>query len=186
MVFKKPQEIFMSFSADETMLADIRASIDESIADLNLSNKAKNGILLAIEEACTNVIRHAYLFGPGTIRIKIRIRPTKVTFSIYDKGRRFDFKGTDTPDLDRYVKTGRKGGLGLYLIRKMMDSVDYYARDNENELRMTKKIPPKSQRVFKAKGISIRLKFAMWASLVVFFIVGAISFYYDHRNSSTI
>ncbi|MCP4581243.1 MAG: SpoIIE family protein phosphatase [candidate division Zixibacteria bacterium] len=186
MAFKKPKEIFMSFVADESMLADIRSSIDETIADLNLSTKEKNGILLAIEEACTNVIRHAYLFGPGTIRIKIKILPNKVTFSIYDKGRRFDFKGTETPDLDRYVKTGRKGGLGLYLIRKMMDSVDYYARDGENELRMVKSFQPKSQQVFKAKGLSIRLKFAMWASLVVFVIVGAISLYYDHRNSSTI
>jgi len=186
MAFKKPQEIYMSFTAAENMLVDIRKSIDEVIADLNLSNKEKNGILLAIEEACTNVIRHAYLYGPGTIRIKIKILQNKVTFSIFDKGRRFDFKGTDTPDLDRYVKTGRKGGLGLYLIRKMMDSVDYYSRDGENELRMAKEIQPKTSRLLKPTGISIRLKFAMWASMVVFLIIGAISLYYNHRNSTTI
>jgi len=183
---KKPQEIYMSFAADENMLVDIRKSIDDAISDLNLSTKEKNGILLAIEEACTNVIRHAYLFGPGTIRIKVKVQQNKVTFSIFDKGRRFDFKGTDTPDLDRYVKTGRKGGLGLYLIRKMMDSVDYYSRDGENELRMVKDIQPKVSRLLKPMGMSIRLKFAMWASLVVFLLVGAIAFYYNHRNSTVI
>lgn len=186
MAFKKPTEIFMSFVAQENMLPDIRSSIDDTVKDLNLSTKEKNGILLAIEEACTNVIRHAYLYGPGTIRIKVKILPTRVTFSIFDKGRRFDFNRTETPDLERYVKTGRKGGLGLYLIRKMMDTVDYYARDNENEFRMSKEIRPKKQVVIKPRGMSIRLKFAVWASLVVFLIVGAISLYYNHRNSESI
>ena len=186
MALKKPAEIFMSFTADESMLEDIRRSIDDVIAELNLSTKEKNGVLLAIEEACTNVIRHAYLYGPGTIRIKAKLLADRVVFSIYDKGRRFDFNRTDTPDLDRYVKTGRKGGLGLYLIRKMMDKVDYYSKDGENELRMVKNIQPKKQIVLKPRGMSIRLKFAMWASLVVFVIVGAISFYYNDRNSNSI
>lgn len=186
MAFKKPTEIFMSFAADEAMLPDIRNSVNDAISDLNLTTNEKNGINLAIEEACTNVIRHAYLYGPGTIRLKIRIFADKVTFSIFDKGRRFDFSRTDTPDLDRYIKTGRKGGLGLYIIRKMMDDVDYYSREGENELRMVKKIKQKKQAVLKPKGMSIRLKFAIWASLVVFLIVGAISVYYNHRNSTAI
>jgi serine phosphatase RsbU (regulator of sigma subunit)/anti-sigma regulatory factor (Ser/Thr protein kinase)/transposase len=186
MALKKPTEVFMSFAADEKMLEDIRRSVDDIIRDLNLTTKEKNGILLAIEEACTNVIRHAYLFGPGTIRIKIKIYPTKVIFSIFDKGRRFEFDRVDTPDLDRYVQTGRKGGLGLYLIRKMMDSVDYFARDGENELRMVKEIKPRKQVVLKPRGMTIRLKFAIWASLVVFVLVGAIALYYNHRNTVAI
>lgn len=183
---KKPTEIFMSFAADEKMLEDIRRSISDAIADVNLSVKERNSILLAIEEACTNVIRHAYLYGPGTIRIKIKKLPNQVAFSIFDKGRRFDFNKVNTPDLDRYVKTGRKGGLGLYLIRRMMDSVEYFSKDDENELRMSKNVQPKTQLVIKPQGISIRLKFALWASFVVFLIVGAIFFYYDNRNSSSI
>jgi serine phosphatase RsbU (regulator of sigma subunit)/anti-sigma regulatory factor (Ser/Thr protein kinase)/transposase len=186
MAFKKPAEIFMSFEADEKMLEDIRRSISDAVSDLNLDNKEKNSILLAIEEACTNVIRHAYLYGPGTIRIKIKIYPNRVLFSIFDKGRRFDFSGTDTPDLNRYIKTGRKGGLGLYLIRKMMDNVDYYSRDGENELRMVKNFMPKKTIAIKAKGASIRLKFALWASLVVFLMAVAIAFYYDNRSARAI
>ncbi|MCD6163579.1 MAG: SpoIIE family protein phosphatase [candidate division Zixibacteria bacterium] len=186
MALKKPSEIFMSFDADEKLLEDIRRSIGDTIADLNFSTKEKNSIMLAIEEACTNVIRHAYLYGPGTIRIRVRIFPNKVVFSIFDKGRKFDFGRADSPDLNRYVKTGRKGGLGLYLIRKMMDSVDYYSRDGENELRMVKNIKPKKQRKLTPKGASIRLKFTMWASLLVVVLAGAIGYYYDHRNINTI
>jgi serine phosphatase RsbU (regulator of sigma subunit)/anti-sigma regulatory factor (Ser/Thr protein kinase)/transposase len=186
MALRKPTEIFMSFAADEKMLEDIRRSIGEAIADVNLSDKERNSVLLAIEEGCTNVIRHAYLYGPGTIRIKIKKQPNQVTFSIFDKGRRFDFNRANTPDLDRYVKTGRKGGLGLYLIRRMMNSVDYFSKDGENELRMTKSIVPKSQIMLKPPGMSIRLKFALWASFVVFLIVSTIFFYYDRRNRTSI
>jgi serine phosphatase RsbU (regulator of sigma subunit)/anti-sigma regulatory factor (Ser/Thr protein kinase)/transposase len=183
---RKPTEIFMSFAADEKMLEDIRRSISEAIADVNLSDKERNSVLLAIEEGCTNVIRHAYLYGPGTIRIKIRKQPNQVSFSIFDKGRRFDFNRANTPDLDRYVKTGRKGGLGLYLIRRMMNSVEYFSKDGENELRMTKTIVPKNQIMLKPPGMSIRLKFALWASFVVFLIVSTIFFYYDKRNRTSI
>lgn len=187
MALRKPTEIFMSFAADEKMLEDIRRSITEAIADVNLSDKERNSVLLAIEEGCTNVIRHAYLYGPGTIRIKIKKSPNQVSFSIYDKGRRFDFNRANTPDLDRYVKTGRKGGLGLYLIRRMMDSVDYFSKDGENELRMVKNIASaKTQMMLKPPGISIRLKFALWASLLVFLIVSMIFFYYDRRNRNSI
>lgn len=186
MALRKPIEIFMSFVADENMLEDIRRSVNDAIVDVNIGNRERNGILLAIEEACTNVIRHAYLYGPGTIRIKIKIFPSKVVFSIFDKGRRFDFNRDDSLNLDRYVKTGRKGGLGLYLIRKIMDSVDYLSRDGENELRMVKNITPKKPVILKPRGVTIRLKFAMWASLVVFLIVSVIFFYYNNRNSSSI
>jgi len=184
--FRKPIEIFMSFVADENMLEDIRRSVKDAIVDVNVSNKERNGILLAVEEACTNVIRHAYLYGPGTIRIKLKIFPDKIVFSIYDKGRRFDFNRADSPNLDRYIKTGRKGGLGLYLIRKIMDSVDYFSRDGENELCVVKKVPPKKPIILKHRGNYIRLKFAMWASLVVFVIVGVIFFYYNGRNADSI
>ncbi len=181
---KKPQkEIFMSFPADEGQLEDIRKSIQNVLSESDLSAKDINSVLLAIEEACTNVIRHAYLYGPGTLRIKIALHPGRVVFSIFDKGRRFDYDHSETPDLGRYIKTGRKGGLGLYLIRKMMDSVEYYSRDGENELRLEKRADKTMIRTVRPRGISIRVKFALWASLVVFAIVASVFLYFDNRAS---
>ncbi len=172
----------MSFPADEGQLEDIRGSVKNALGDSDLAAKDINSVLLAIEEVCTNVIRHAYLYAPGTIRIKIAIHPGKVIFSVFDKGRRFDYDHSDTPDLGRYVKTGRKGGLGLYLIRKMMDSVSYYSRDGENELRMEKKADKPAVRSIRPQGVSIRVKFALWASLVVFAIVTGVFLYIDNRT----
>ena len=179
---KKPQkEIFMSFPAEEGQLEDIRKSIQNVLSESDLSTKDINSVLLGIEEACTNVIRHAYLYGPGTLRIKVAFHPGRVVFSIFDKGRRFDYDHSETPDLDRYIKTGRKGGLGLYLIRKMMDSVEYYSREGENELRMEKLADKATARTVRPRGVSIRVKFALWASLVVFAIVASVFLYLDNR-----
>ena len=180
---RKPQkEIFMSFPAEESQLEDIRRSVRNVLTESDLSLKDINGLLLAIEEACTNVVRHAYLYGPGTIRIKVTLYPGRVKFSIFDKGRAFDYDHSDTPDLDRYIKTGRKGGLGLYLIRKMMDNVEYHSRDGENELRMEKFA--EKARSMRPRGISLRVKFALWASLVVFAIVAGVYLIFDKQTGS--
>ena len=179
MARKAQKEIFMTFPADEGQLEDIRRSIRNVLNESDLSVKDVNGVLLAIEEACTNVIRHAYLYGPGNIRIKITLQPGRVKFSIFDKGRAFDYDHSDTPDLDRYIKTGRKGGLGLYLIRKMMDSVNYYSRDGENELRLEKRA--EKARTIRPRGLSLRVKFALWASLVVFAIVAGVYLIFDKQ-----
>jgi len=172
----------MSFPADEGQLEDIRGSVKNVLNDSDLTVKDINSVLLAIEEVCTNVIRHAYLYAPGTIRIKIAIHPGKVVFSVFDRGRRFDYDHSDTPDLGRYVKTGRKGGLGLYLIRKMMDSVSYYSRDGENELRMEKKADRLAMRTIRPPGVSIRVKFALWASIVVFAVIAGVFLYIEDRT----
>ena len=181
MARKLVKEVFMTFPAAEGQLEDIRSSVQNVLAESNLSPKSINGVLLAIEEACTNVIRHAYLYGPGSIRLKIKVYQDRVVFSIFDRGRKFDFDHSEVPDLDRYVRTGRKGGLGLYLIRKMMDSVDYVSRDGENELRMEKISDKAIARNIRPKGISIRVKFAMWASLVIFAIVAGVYLYFQNQ-----
>jgi serine phosphatase RsbU (regulator of sigma subunit)/anti-sigma regulatory factor (Ser/Thr protein kinase)/transposase-like protein len=181
MARKLVKEVFMTFPASEDQLEDIRSSVHNILAESSLSNKSINSVLLAIEQACTNVIRHAYLYGPGSIRIKIKLYHDRVIFSIFDKGRKFDFDHSEVPDLDRYVRTGRKGGLGLYLIRKMMDSVEYFTRDDENELRMVKKSDMATMRLLRPPGFSIRIKFALWASLVVFAIVAGVYFYFDNQ-----
>jgi len=181
MARKTVKEVFMSFPADEGQLEDIRSSVKNVLHDSDLTLKDINSVLLAIEEVCTNVIRHAYLYAPGTIKIKIAIHPGRVVFSVFDRGRKFDYDHSETPDLGRYIKTGRKGGLGLYLIRKMMDSVSYYSRDGENELRMEKMADRPPVRTIRPPGVSIRVKFALWASLVVFAIITGVFLYIDNR-----
>ncbi len=105
-----------------------------------LSGKIINAYKLAIDEAGTNIIRHAYRGQeePGFILLRVIIRKNSATVSLIDTGKYFDPRTVKAPDLDRYVEIGKKGGLGIFIIRKLMDEIDYRKTEEGNELRMTK------------------------------------------------
>lgn len=102
---------------------------------------------LAIDEACTNVIRHSYGNNKnGTIQIGIIIDDDRITFTVEDKGEEgqgFDPDKISIPDRREYLERMEKGGLGLYLIRKIMDEVRYTISPGvSNCLTMTKYLTP--------------------------------------------
>lgn len=175
------REVVSQFPAEESQLEGIRRFVTETCRPTHLPPKDINSVLLALEEACTNVIRHAYLYGKGQIRLHIAIAPDRIIFSLYDRGRSFDFDRAGAPDLDRYVQTGRKGGLGIYLIRKIMDEVEYSTIGDENRLRMVKLLPKAQRAKAGGRALSIRVKFSLVATLVVFAIVGGVYLYFDRR-----
>lgn len=181
--FARPvKEIFAEFPAVESKLPDIRGFVEGVMAETPFRRKDVTAILLAIEEACTNVIRHAYLYGEGTIKLKLSLYADRIGVSIYDRGRSFEFEKTSDPNLDHYIKTGRKGGLGIYLIRKVTDDVSYQSSGGVNELRMMKRYPgAKPETVVKAEGVSIRLKFALWTSLIMTAVIVSVYFLWESR-----
>lgn len=179
---KPVKEVFAEFPAVESKLPDIRSFIESVLSETPFRRKDVTAILLAIEEACTNVIRHAYLYGEGTLRLKISLHRDKLGISIYDKGRSFDFEKTSDPDLNHYIKTGRKGGLGIYLIRKVTDDVSYSTSGGVNELRLTKRYPDvKPETAPKIDGMSIRWKFALWTSLIMTTVIISVYFFWETR-----
>ncbi|MBK7090418.1 MAG: ATP-binding protein [bacterium] len=182
-LFNRPvKEIFAEFPATESKLPDIRGFIETVLADTPFRRKDITAILLALEEACTNVIRHAYLYAEGTIKLKISIYRDRLGISVYDKGRSFDFEKLTNPDLDHYIKTGRKGGLGIYLIRKVTDDVSYRTTAGINELRLVKRYPhAKPEAAVKGEGIPIRLKFALWTSLIMAFVIVGVYWVWEDR-----
>lgn len=185
-MFRKPiKESLVTFPAEESQLREIKSYVESVCLETTLKRKEIDSILLAVEEACTNVIRHAYLYGSGTIRIKITLDKERIIFTIIDTGRSFDFDSSGSPDLDRYVETGRKGGLGIYLIRKVMDDVTYRTTRGENHLRMVKQLP-KPAALPKPVGMSIRVKFSIWTAAILFFIVTIAYFYFDSRTRASI
>jgi len=185
-MFRKPiKESLVTFPAEESQLREIKSYVESVCLETTLSRKEVDSILLAVEEACTNVIRHAYLYGSGTIRIKITTEKDRIIFTIIDTGRTFDFDASGSPDLDRYVETGRKGGLGIYLIRKVMDDVSYRTVRGENHLRMVKQLP-KPAALPKPVGMSIRVKFSIWTAAILFFIVTIAYFYFDSRTRMSV
>ena len=96
---------------------------------------------LALEEAVTNVISYAYPEGTeGNVDIYARRDGNSLSFIITDSGRAFDPTAREEVDVAAGVNERPIGGLGIHLIRKIMDVVSYERRDGQNILTITKNI----------------------------------------------
>jgi serine/threonine-protein kinase RsbW len=104
--------------------------------DANDTNK----IELAIDEACTNVIKHAYKHDEHQdIDIAIKIDYQKITIIVTDRGDTFRMKDVELPDMKSYLAELRVGGLGIYLMKTLMDEVDYKTDPSgQNKVQMVK------------------------------------------------
>ncbi len=118
------------------------AEFIETIADeINLDQGLAMSLNLALEEAVTNVILYAYPKGSdGQVDVEAIIRKDKLKFIISDSGQEFDPTAAPEADITLGVEDRPIGGLGIYLVRKIMDSVSYERTDGKNILSMTKKI----------------------------------------------
>jgi len=187
-MFKKPiRETVAAFPAEESQLAGLRKTVEEICSQVNLSSKEINNIILAVEEGATNIIRHAYLFGDGEIRLKVAIFKNSIVFSLFDTGKSFQPPDRNKLDLKKMADTGRKGGLGFYLINKVMDRVEYYSLEGENELRMTRFLSDRGEQDLEwSGGVSLRVKFSAWTFLIILILVAGGYLYIDSLTENYI
>ncbi|MEJ2722772.1 MAG: ATP-binding protein, partial [bacterium] len=183
------EERELRIPAEEGQLSRVRDFIAEVCEEAGFSSREANNTKLAVDEACTNIIKHAYDKKPGDIRIRTVIGPGHVSVKLHDTGERFDFAGVEDPDLDHYVETGRKGGLGVFLINRLMDKVQYRAGDTGNELTMTKTSHAGLARSLPGRISwrgTLRYKFTLRASLGLFVLLAAIWSFVFIRQTGTI
>ena len=104
----------------------IRDLVSKVASKVGFGDEDVGKIELAVDEACTNVIKHAYGKDPHKpIDIGIKIDINKFTIVITDRGRGFDPSRLEMPDMKEYLAELRVGGLGIYLMRTLMDKVNY-------------------------------------------------------------
>ncbi len=107
-------------------LSLIRDFISSKVSETGISNEEVENIMLAVDEACTNIIKHAYKSHPdGKIIIKVDYNSDKLLITIIDYGNTFDPLVVPDPDLQKYYRNGKVGGLGMYLMKSLMDDVKY-------------------------------------------------------------
>jgi serine/threonine-protein kinase RsbW len=95
---------------------------------------------LAVDEACTNIIEHAYGGeNRGTIEATCDIRAGELIIALFDYGESFDPTAVPAPGPYLSIDDATIGGQGLYFIRKVMDSVHFDCRPGANTLVMTKR-----------------------------------------------
>ena len=96
---------------------------------------------LALEEHVTNVMRYAYEdTAPHEIRIRLALEPQRMQIEVEDDGRPYDPLSRPPVDTSEPLEEKPMGGLGIHLIRSLMDEVDYRREAGKNILRMRKRL----------------------------------------------
>ena len=114
--------------------------VEESVKASKLDPALTDSLNLAVEEAVVNVINYAYPEGTeGEIFIDSATSPSALTFTITDSGKPFDPTARGEVDINAGVEERPVGGLGIHLVRKIMDVVRYERRGGKNVLILTKK-----------------------------------------------
>lgn len=108
---------------------------------LNIEKSLARRLQLAVEETVVNVIDYAYPLGiNGNITVKMMWDGNTLKIVVVDTGVMFDPTLVETPDTSLMVEERRVGGLGIHLVRKLMDSVNYEREDGKNILTLVKTI----------------------------------------------
>lgn len=132
--------------SDPSHLTTLRRSLARFLRGSRLSLKTRHEILVALGEACTNSIQHAYEGRPGkVIRVKVEDLEDRLVFKIRDYGRKIKLSQVRTPRLP----SRKPGGLGIYFMKTVMDDLRYntaHLRGNELILVKYKKGPLRGKR----------------------------------------
>ncbi len=121
-------------------LIEVRKFVRTAARAFGFSEEDTDNIVLAVDEACTNIIKHAY----GNLsdqKIEITIIHSNRSFEvrIYDEGRSFDPSTLRPPNIKEHIGHNKRGGLGVYLMKRLMDKVEYnFSPGKRNEVRLIK------------------------------------------------
>ena len=104
----------------------IRAVVSKIAQKAGFGETAVMQIALAVEEACVNAIKHGHKNNAAEpVRVEIKTDCQKLTVSVIDQGTGFDPQNLTEPDIQEYVAKRRRGGLGIILMKRLMDEVHF-------------------------------------------------------------
>ena len=130
---KKYDDKMICALGDFEELSRIRKFVYSQAMNCGFKDEEAQKICLAVDEACSNLIRHAFHFDRSKeICIQVEFAKKLFTVSIIDEGIPFDPLSVETPNMSEYFKQYRKGGLGIQLMRKVMDEIDYSPSDDKH------------------------------------------------------
>jgi serine/threonine-protein kinase RsbW len=122
-----------------TALAELRDFLRRTLTMPFLSENDKLQLTLAVEEVCANLIIHSHGCNPKDhIDLEVKESPGKLIFEITDQGKAFNLLDYEIPDLIKVKGEKRKGGLGIILVKKIMDEIEFESTKGTNTCRLIK------------------------------------------------
>jgi len=118
---------------EKTRLKDIREFITEKLKAYVHDDLEINQMVLAVDEICANLIIHSnYCNANEVINLEVFVEKEGVTFEISDEGEKFNLNNYKEPSIQEVVQTKKKGGIGLLLVRRIMDRVEFVNKEQKN------------------------------------------------------
>jgi len=132
----------VTFDADFDNLDEIRDFVGEAASQAGFSDKEIYAIQLAADEASSNIIEHAYAgMKGGKLEIECSLFEGGLQIVMRDQGKSFNPSSVPEPNVNADLSERKIGGLGMYLMRKLMDEVTYETSDETgNILTMIKRV----------------------------------------------
>jgi anti-anti-sigma factor len=135
---KEPHSL--TVAGDVANLETIANFVINAAQKANLDDKEVFAVQMAVDEACTNIVEHAYADAPGNIHLTCEVKPGECCVTIRDSGRPFDPQSVRPPDLSSNPEDRSVGGLGLYFMRELMDEVHFsFDPEEGNQVVMIKR-----------------------------------------------
>ena len=123
-----------TFAASMDTIPDIVGFVSETASAMGVHPKRVMHLELAVEEAAVNICSYAYEIPPGEVTIRISRETEVVRIELVDAGVPFDPLAADAPDIKSELENREVGGLGIFLIRRMLDEVHYSRSGDRNIL----------------------------------------------------
>ncbi len=133
------QSFAMTIGSDIAEIPAVSERLGESMGAHGFSPEEILDTQLAVEEVITNIIVHGYRGPEGEIHLSGHFTGNRIKIRITDSAPRFDPLSMPEPDLDSPVDERRIGGLGIYLVRQVMDTIVYRYENGKNVLTMEKR-----------------------------------------------
>jgi anti-sigma regulatory factor (Ser/Thr protein kinase) len=134
------EEHSLELKAELDALEALFVFLEEGCAALQVPVEVQRALELSADEAVTNVINYAYPEGlPGPVRLRLHKNAGEIVLTIEDQGKPFDDAKVPDPDLDASIEERHVGGLGVFLMHKMMDRVERSREGDTNRLLLAKK-----------------------------------------------
>lgn len=137
-----PQELSTrSYFCDISNLQKIRNFLKFNLEENNICEKIQNLIILAVDEICSNTIIHGNKQNSiAKIDVSISYCSNNIVIDIKDKGVYFDYSKYKSPTVQDLIFNNQKGNMGLMLVQKIMDKIEFYCENEINVCRLVKKL----------------------------------------------
>ncbi len=119
----------------------MRKFVTEVLHEHHVSDIETNMMVLAVDEVCANIIIHGLPSEQDDfVKINIDFTQEGIWFEIVDKGASFDILKYNEPVLDDLIKNKQKGGVGIMLVKKIMDKIEFSSTNQANTLKLYKQV----------------------------------------------